>query len=228
MKPRFSTICRLAVTWTDAKGQPWEGAANGVFVSPRHVLTNAHVIDSKETVRAISATGWDANMRPSAQGGRHVFSEAEDLALIELEHPITDHCARVITAGIDLKKDFSHAVFGLETFHTRGYARYDVTLPTRGHAYGHRRYPNWQNFILAVEPKTGHSGSPVFAEDGETVISLLTGVRTKDMKAARLLNDVFTHIPPRTGSQRLGYPFLGTSPAVLARWYQAAQRELGL
>lgn len=218
----ISTVCRVTATGPEKGG--W--SAQGVFVSPRRVLTNWHAVQGAKTLTFTNILGMESTMKPARDGGRHLFDAEMDVALVELKFPIGHEIALPPRGLPSFRPAFDRARAVLKTcygdkpaLHELGYSMID--------GIGHPHHKSMMPFSAAIRVVQGYSGSPIFAEDGITLLSLITAIIPQEQEHAYKLHELFqgrvnAKLPPPA------IPFLAIRPDMLAHWYRKAERELNL
>lgn len=220
----FSTVCRVTGE-VHKNAQVFQSEGNGVFVSPKRVLTSWHVVSGKQagSVRFTNDMGLVSKMKPAKEGGRHFFDAGLDIALVELSQPIGHNIALPPKGASSLGYAFEGATGILLTRYQGTRSAYQVTYePLRLSAD-----PNMMTFSSEVKAVPGFSGSPIFAEDGMTLLSVLSQKDLVAERTAEAWNDVFASARLQKDIKP-SLPFMGTRADRLAKWYRTVEAELNL
>jgi hypothetical protein len=204
-----------------------KGSGNGVFMTPKRVLTSWHVVQGQRTCSLYfkNSLGWVSTMKPAKEGGKHLFDADLDIALVELKLPIGLGLA-LPPQGLPRVRDaFDNARAVLK-------ASFDGNMNSHELAYrsldslGHRADRNAMNFLAHIAVVPGYSGSPIFGEDGMTLVSIVKAIAPDEQRHAAQFREVFS----RAGMARSepDIPLLGVRPDLLARWYRKAAAELNI
>lgn len=224
----ISTVCRITATANTAS-QGW--AAQGVFVSPRRVLTNWHAVKGATGLEFTNILGMPSVMKPASEGGKHFFDADMDVALVELRYSIGSEIALPPRGLPPFRSAFDSARAVLKTCYKDKPALHEVGYSMReamGHP--HPQAKSMMPFRAAVKVEHGYSGSPIFAEDGMTLLSIVTSFISEEQERALRLRQAFqplvqAHAPIRPIPD---IPFMATRPDLLAKWYRKIEQELGI
>lgn len=222
----ISTVCRITAKANTAS-QGW--VAQGVFVSPRRVLTNWHAVKGATGLEFTNILGMPSVMRPASEGGKHFFDADMDVALVELKYPIGSEIALPPRGLPPFRSAFNNARAVLKTCFKDKPALHEVGYSMR-EGMGHPNYKNMMPFRAAVKVEHGYSGSPIFAEDGMTLLSIITAFIPEEQERALRLRHAFqplvkAHAPLQ---QAPDIPFMAVRPDLLANWYRKVEQELGI
>jgi hypothetical protein len=218
-QPDIKTLCYI-------EGQrPSHGGRHtgcGVFISPRRVLTAWHVVAGSKELTFKNSDGYSTQMKAKSEGARHFKQEDLDLAVVELRGPIGQEIAipqgpeqpsfevgRLKSAWLATMYDGKPACYK---------AKYDPLyhlMSEKGKA--------GVTFTAEIQAIPGYSGSPIFAADGISLVSITTHVYPKDQQEAINVSEVFQ----RTfGGINIGIPFCGPHPEAFNEWLQSVNKSL--
>lgn len=184
-------------------------AGQGVFLSPFHVLTNAHVVDLKEGLTFQNAHGQST----TALDGVDIVQDLSlDLALVTLDDPVGPGYSLVATPR-NIPQDEEGLIV---TRYRGGTPEIDPILidrdarPAVDRQYDHRDFVTMQSHN--VQLGMGHSGSPIFNKEGR-VISLVSQISVPDSAM---------HVwQMSTGTERVVVPaFSAPKPEAVAEFVQ--------
>jgi len=97
-------------------------AASGVMISPKLLLTNRHIVQSKDSDLSYTLTQFSDESRPTLVGGKIVkwsIVHEQDLALVELDQPM-EQFVPVTLRQRRLRQNEELAVLGYPKIFTRG------------------------------------------------------------------------------------------------------------
>ncbi len=204
----YDSVCFIKGDLDDGQGvHPYVG--QGVFLSPFHVLTSAHVVDAKQGLTFQNVRGQETGL---FDGAEIVQDPSLDLALVTLDDPIGHGYSLVPTL-----RDTPDDERGLIVTRYRGGApEIDSIIVDRdARPAVHRQYDP-RDFVTmrshGIQLGTGHSGSPVFNQEGR-VMSLVSQIAVP--------NDAMHIWKMSTGTDRVIVPeFTAPKPEALARFIQ--------
>ncbi len=222
-----------AITGNNKDGN---GAASGcgVFISPKRVLTAWHVVEGLKDVQYTNIIGITSTMLPKNEGGQHYISRKHDLALIELRKPITATWASVNKRGAAAitGSPFQEYEGWMGTMYGGKPAVHDVRVSRPlsieeekiETEHGPRR-----EFKASVKAVPGYSGSPIFAADGMTVISILTNGNPAKQRQDEDFNQMFSSISSgHTKAPSSGFiSFMGPRLTDFSSWAESVEQRLG-
>ncbi len=221
---QFGAVCAIH---TD------KGNGIGVFVSPRRILTCWHVVAGSKQVDVVNDLGWICPMKRGG-GAEHRRDAELDLAVLELRDPIGHDFALPPTSspfspfGGILNEGPSHC---LKTRYGNKPASYEINIDFSSAANGMQGLTNRTQFSGPVRAVPGYSGSPIFGNDGMTLVSVLTSIQPEVQASTERFNrdfaSIFGDVP---GRQRHAtpdaLPFIAVRPDLFARWYKQVAAEL--
>lgn len=213
-------LCR--VTAQSPERQAW--GAQGVFLSKRHVLTNWHAVKGAKDLIFTNVMGWHSAMKPAREGGQHFFDPNLDVALVELKIPIGLSAAEPPRGLPKCKDAFADAV--LKTMFDNKPAVHDLCY-TMNAASGSRHDSQRMQFNAHIQIIPGYSGSPVFSEDGRSLLSIVTSCVPLEQEIVMGLRQKFQGmVNAKAITLAPSIPFLAIRPDLLAEWYRKVEREL--
>lgn len=163
------SVVRVMAPERDTWG--WEGHGTGVWIAPRLILTNCHVV--KGDLDEVSWPIVDHDRSVKFTGTREACDVTKDLALVRTNYPNPDFIP--ITIGDSAVGDKIHSAgFGMGRILSmkQGVVGYDIEDPNRA-----------SQFMTNFSAIPGDSGSPVYNEDNNLVglISTTLVPRTRTM-----------------------------------------------
>lgn len=207
----------LCMIWASEKG-----LGCGAFISPRHVLTNFHMVTGAANVTVVSADKQRcSDLKRKKFGGKHFGSKANDLAVFELQDPIGADYSPVNLLG---DKPFP---YGLKATGFLGSAfngmvqSHGVNFDLPGWGENRRLDVAWSYAMLfrsRLKGRPGYSGSPILGPDGKTIISLLHG-GSEDLQVREEMHFRATKKTPN-------HHFLGTDLNVFSNFMNDANEAL--
>lgn len=189
------------------------GLANGVFLSPRHVLTAHHVVEG--------AIGWVANLRGDISAFKLTpcFNRRLDVAVIELQKPIGTKLALPPRKRPVFLADAPAYPAFLKTRFEFASGVHLLEMNTATALKGIEGHDELTEFTGAIMVKPGFSGSPVFTEDGRTLLSVLTCASPE-----RQRQSLKTAAADKGHEPRI--PFLGPQPKKFSQWFETVRERL--
>ena len=219
----FASVCSIQTNL---------GRAVGVFVSPRRVLTCWHVVAGSTSVMVETDFGV-TSMKRGKDGGQHRRDVDLDLAVIEVKDAIGhDFALPPKQSGLDLGDIFHQsATHVMKTRYHGQSAQHSVFVDFQSARRGMPGYENTASFSTpTAKVVPGYSGSPIFAKDGETLVSIVTAHVPEHQDAAERLGRDFARMfggdLPNAKSLKASIPFVGVRPDLFARWYRSVAAEL--
>lgn len=216
----LNSLCRIQVVQSDGIG----GLGCGVFVTPKRIMTAFHVVQGAKSVTIINPDGIRTGMKRRKDGGRHFFDADLDVAMIELAAPIAKDFAHAAgnsyIAGC--KRDFTRQVKGyIGTMQSGKPALHEMFIDPIQQLQEASRKKSMVSFHCTEKVVPGWSGSPIFAEDGFSLLSIVSAHQPVIQDKAIAMNQAFKHV------LKAGIPLLAPHPQKFDEWTQKVERELG-
>lgn len=192
----------------------------GVFLGPKTVLTNWHCVQGGKTVIFEAADGQRANIK---RGGAHYKDADLDLALVELDRPIAPDIALLPGRTLSeigqcwLKTRFNNQS-GVHPATLEQISLFEFKERGGIHFNPQTDMP----FVSTTKVQPGYSGSPIFAKDGMTLISVTKSyVPERTAKATETFSRDFFASGCNAKVVKPEYPFLGVATLPLMRWLRS-------
>ena len=192
----------------------------GVFLGPKTVLTNWHCVQGGKTVVFEAADGQRANIK---RGGVHYKNADLDLALVELDRPIAPDIALLPGRTLReigqcwLKTRFNNQS-GVHPANLETISLFEFKEQGGIHFNPQTDMP----FVSTAKVQPGYSGSPIFANDGMTLISVTKSyIPTRTAKAAEEFSRDFFASGCNIKAVKPEYPFLGVATLPMMNWLRS-------
>ena len=227
-QPDIKVLCSV---FGEKNGTRLANAGCGVFLSPRRILTSAHVITGTDIEKCANFMGQETSMKPKSEGGRHFINKRLDLALIEIRDPISaghyasinkDGASKILGSPFDSYEGWMGTMYGNKpSVHKVRFAR-QLTANEKEETFGNDKTDLYRVFFSSVDTQSGYSGSPLFSSDGSTVLSIHRGSLPELREKQKVMFSAFGLNPSKSFHSSICPPLENVST-----WIKNIEQRLG-